>query len=263
MRNRNNSSAKHCTNCNKPGHTLFNCRYNKNQNVRNRTSEDNVRHIQNSKNFPNQNTSNKPNTSFQNSNPTFQVTPNPEDIPKILQENHSNPTSGHSGFHRTYTRIKQVYKWNNMKKDVKYFIKQCVSCQKNKLVRKKYFMPIEITTTSTTPLEKIFLDIVGPLPLTENGNKFIITLQDDLTKYSQAYAVPNHETITIAQKFFENFICKFGIPNYIVTDQGKDFTSKLLSEVTKLFKIKQINRTAYHPQSNGALKEVTQHSQTT
>nr|CAI5826123.1 unnamed protein product [Callosobruchus analis] len=113
---------------------------------------------------------------------------------------------------------------------------------------------MEISTTSSQPIEKIFLDIVGPLPLTEDGNIYILTLQDDLTKYSQAFAIPNHEAITIAKKLVENFICKFGIPKFMVTDQGKDFTSELLGHVSKLFKIKHINCTAYHPQSNGALE---------
>nr|CAI5863137.1 unnamed protein product [Callosobruchus analis] len=113
---------------------------------------------------------------------------------------------------------------------------------------------MEISTTSSQPIEKIFLDIVGPLPLTEDGNKYILTLQDDLTKYSQVFAIPNHEAITIAKKLVENFICKFGIPKFIVTDQGKDFTLELLGHVSNLFKIKHINCTAYHPQSNGALE---------
>lgn len=180
--------------------------------------------------------------------------PEPEEITTILQENHTSPTAGHSGFHRTYNRIKKHFKWNNMKNDIKNFIKTCESCQKNKLVRKKFVKPMEITTTSSNPLEKIFLDIVGPLPLTESGNKFILTLQDDLTKFSQAYAIPNHETKTIAENLVRGFICKFGKPDIIVTDQGRDFTSKLFSQIAKLFKIRHINCTAYHPESNAALE---------
>lgn len=111
---------------------------------------------------------------------------------------------------------------------------------------------MEITTSST--FEKILLDIIGPLSLTENGNKYILTLQDDLTKFSRAFAIPNHEAVTIAKCLVENFICIFGAPEKIVTDQGKDFMSSLLKNVAKLFKIKQINCSTYHPQSNGALK---------
>lgn len=109
-------------------------------------------------------------------------------------------------------------------------------------------------TTSSRPFETIFLDIVGPLPLTENGNKNILTLQNDLTKFSRAYAIPNHKAETITKCLVENFICIFGAPEKILTDQGKDFTSLLLKNIAKLFRIKQINCSAYHPQSNGALE---------
>lgn len=113
---------------------------------------------------------------------------------------------------------------------------------------------MEITTTCTKPFERIILDIVGKLPLTVNGKEYILTLQDDLTKYSQAYPLPNHNAETIAKTLVQIFICKFGVANSILTDQGRDFMSNLLKEVTKLFKIKKINITAYHPQSNGALE---------
>lgn len=52
-------------------------------------------------------------------------------IPKILKEFHDTPMSGHSGFHRTYKRIRSHYKWNNMKLDIANYIKTCDSCQKN------------------------------------------------------------------------------------------------------------------------------------
>lgn len=182
------------------------------------------------------------------------IAPKDDEINDILIENHNNPSSGHFGYHKTLHRIKQHYKWSTMKSDVKNFIKHCTSCQANKLVRKKNKKPMEITTTSTKPFERIALDIVGPLPLTEDGNKYILTLQDDLTKFTQAYAVHNHEAETIANVFVTKFICNYGTPLSILTDQGRDFTSNLFKNVAKLFKIKSINTTAYHPESNGALE---------
>lgn len=111
-----------------------------------------------------------------------------------------------------------------------------------------------ITTTSSKPFERIALDIVGPLPLTINGNVCILTLQDDLTKFSQAYALPNHEAKTIADKLTHEFICKFGIPESTLTDQGPDFTSNLIKEVSKLFRLKKIQTSIYRPETNGALE---------
>ncbi|KAK2575228.1 hypothetical protein KPH14_012810 [Odynerus spinipes] len=86
---------------------------------------------------------------------------------------------------------------------------------------------MEITTTSEKPFERLALDIVGPLPLTESGNRFILTGQDDLTKYCFAEAIPNHEASTIA-KILTKYFMKFGIPKTFLTDQGSDFMSKLI-----------------------------------
>ena len=182
------------------------------------------------------------------------VNPNRDDIPQILKEYHDSPIGGHMGYHRMLNRIKMKYRWTKMNNDISNFIKSCDSCQRNKISRQNVRQPMEITTTSNRAFERIALDIVGPLPLSENGNRFILTLQDDLTKFSQAYPIPNHEAETIAKVFVTQFICKFGIPDSILTDQGSDFKSKLLKTIANLFKIKQLHTTAYHPQSNGALE---------
>ena len=98
------------------------------------------------------------------------------------------------------------------------------------------------------------MDIVGPFPLTEAGNKYILSLQDDLTRFWQVYAIPDHEAETIAKVLTNNFLCRFSIPKIILTDQGPEFVSKLMAEIARLFKIKKIQTTPYRPESNGALE---------
>lgn len=138
-----------------------------------------------------------------------------------------------------------------MKIHIKKFLKSCPSCQLNKNPNETIKAPMEITTTSEKPFQRLAL--VGPLPLTENGNRFILTMQDDLTKCSYLKALPNHEAKTIAQSLLD-FIMIFGIPESILTDQGTDFTSNVIKELNKLFKIKHILSSPYHPQTNGALE---------
>lgn len=140
-----------------------------------------------------------------------------------------------------------------MQQDIKNYLKTCQSCQVNKTNRKPNKNPMEITTTSENPFDKIYLDIVGPLPLTLNGNKYILTIQDDLTKFSYAYPCENHESVTIANNLVK-FISIFGIPSSILTDLGTDFNSSLMKDVVKLLQIKHLNTTPYHPQTNGALE---------
>lgn len=183
-----------------------------------------------------------------------QTTPKPEDILKILEENHSLPHSGHFGFQKTYEKVKSKFYWPSMKDDIHRYVQTCPSCQENKLVRKKNKEPMVITDTSEEAFNKVALDIVGPLNLTESGNKYLLTIQDNLTKFSQAFPIPNQEAETVARTFVNEFVCKFSLPQKILTDQGSNFTSNLFKSVAKLFKMKHIQTTAYHPESNGGLE---------
>lgn len=140
-----------------------------------------------------------------------------------------------------------------MKKDIKNYIKKCPSCQINKTNFRPSKAPMEITSTSNKPFEKLAIDIVGPLPQTLNNNRFILTMQDDLTKFSYAIPIPNHESETVAREL-SKFITLFGIPRSILTDQGTDFMSRLIKDLTKLFSTKHIVSSPYHPQTNGALE---------
>lgn len=178
---------------------------------------------------------------------------NPEDITRVLPENHESPFGGQQGITRTTKRIKQTYYWPTITKDTTEYIRKCESCQKIKS-SKNTKIPLKITTTSRTPFERVALDIVGPLPISHDNNKYILTFQDDLTKFSEAIAVPNAEANTIARMLIERIVCRFGIPDSILTDQGSNFLSNLFKEVCKILKTRKLQTTPYHPQTNGALE---------
>lgn len=172
----------------------------------------------------------------------------------IFKQFHDSLLGGHAGLNRTVKKIKRQFNWPGLKQEVKDYIKNCPSCQTNKTTNRHHRSPMIITTTSSKPFEKIFMDIVGPLIPTAIGNTYILTMQDDLTKYSLGVPLPDHTANTIAQAFVVNFVCVHGIPETILTDQGTDFLSKIFAEVCKLLKINKINTSPYHPQTNGSLE---------
>ena len=79
-------------------------------------------------------------------------------------------------------------------------------------------------------------------------------MQCDLTKFSMAVPIPNHEANTVAYHFVTSCVCLHGIPSVLVSDQGTEFLSRILAETCKLLKIKKCNTSPYHPQANGALE---------
>lgn len=174
---------------------------------------------------------------------------------QLLKEYHDNPLGGHQGHHRTLNALKLKYCWPNMKRDVIEYINTCKSCNERKTLPKdSQHVPMQLSFTPSRPFQHVAMDIVGPLPITKQGNKFLLTFQDVFTKYPEAIAIPDQQVNTIAQKFVNNIICRHGCPESLTTDQGTNFTSAMFSEICKLLEIKQIQTTAYHPEANGVVE---------
>jgi len=87
-----------------------------------------------------------------------------------------------------------------------------------------------------------------------SGNKYILTCQDDLSKFLVAIPIPQQDAETVAREFILNIILKFGAPAQILTDQGLNFLSDLFKITCKLLRIKNIQTAAFHPESNGSLE---------
>jgi hypothetical protein len=104
---------------------------------------------------------------------------------EILKELYETPIGGHIGMNKTYKRLKQYISWEGMKEDVETFIKKCEKCQKKKLTQyhtRQYHtrMPLTLTYTPSVVFEKCIIDIVGPLSPSREGNRYILTVQDDI-----------------------------------------------------------------------------------
>lgn len=173
---------------------------------------------------------------------------------KIIEENHSSIIGGHKGVTKTYNRIRQRYFWPYMKQTVQNFIRNCKNCQLKKLVRVKTKQPMILTDTPDVAFDKISMDIMGPLPTSRSGSTHILTIQDLLTKYCLAIPLKITTATHVAEAFIKDFICTFGAPRALLTDQGTNFINVLMRIVAQKFKIKQYKTTAYRPQANGSVE---------
>ncbi|CAB0043507.1 unnamed protein product [Trichogramma brassicae] len=181
-------------------------------------------------------------------------TPEVEDRLRIIQESHDSALGGYKGVTKTYNRVNEKYFWNGMKKEITDYVRSCPTCQKEKLTRVKTRLPLTITTTPTEAFEVIEIDIVGPLPITTSGNKYLLTIQCNLTKYAEAISLPEVRADVLAATFAREFICRFGCPKIIRSDQGPNLIGRTFSSMAKIFKITQFKSTAYRPQTQGSLE---------
>jgi hypothetical protein len=172
---------------------------------------------------------------------------------KVISEMHDCPIGGHQGVSRTLERIKLYLEWKGMEQDIRDYIKKCVTCQQMKLgkIAKE---PLQVTDTQEFPWNKLALDIVGPLEITSEKNKYILSCQDNLSKYLVAVPLQSQTAEEIAEKLVKFIILIYGIPTIILTDQGMNFCSDVFRRLCILLKIEKVQTTAYHPESNGALE---------
>ena len=99
-------------------------------------------------------------------------------------------------------------------------------------------------------LDIVSLDIVGPLPVTERGNKYLLTFIYHFTRYCDAVPIARQDTGTIAREFVIRIITQLGVPRRMLTDKGANFTSELIQETCRLLKIQKLQTSSYNPQAN-------------
>lgn len=178
----------------------------------------------------------------------------PEDMRLLIFDNlHSAETAGHFGRDRTVESIKRRYYWPGLKDDIARWIKECDVCARAKPgpgLGKSALHQFRVNEI----MRCVAVDIFGPLPLTEDGNEYIIVLGDYYSKWVDAWAVPNHQAQTVADKIVVEFFTKFGCPQQIHTDQGREFQSELFRLVCQKFGIQQTRTAPYRPNSDGLIE---------
>lgn len=72
-------------------------------------------------------------------------------------------------------------------------------------------------------MERVGIDVLGPFPRTDKGNRYILTAMDYFTKWPEAYSLPDQEAETIVDALVEGMFSRLGVPEVIHTDQGRNF----------------------------------------
>ena len=103
-------------------------------------------------------------------------------------------------------------------------------------------------------MERVAIDVLGPLPVSESGNRYILIAMDYFTKWPEAYALPNQEAETVAKVLVDQFVSRFGAPAQLHSDQGRNFESQVFTEMCKLLGIEKTRTTPLHPQSDGMVE---------
>ena len=174
--------------------------------------------------------------------------------PFVLYHSHASPGLGHFGRDRILQRLRRSFFWYGMHDDAVQYIKSCETCLKNKKTKRKPRAK-QVLYSPGYVNQRLHLDIYGPInPVTNNGNKYILTMIDGFSRFVQMAPLNEHSAEKVAASMIEKWISVFGFPTEIFTDQGREFQSNLLSTFCKQFEIAKLRTSPYHPQSNSVLE---------
>ena len=104
---------------------------------------------------------------------------------------------------------------------------------------KKNHAPLQ-TIKAGYPMQGVAVDIIGPLPESETGNKYVLVASDYFTKWTEVYAIPNQEATTVAQKLTDEMFCRFSPPEQLHSDQGRQFESQV-TVFPRIDRVRSIN----------------------
>ena len=100
------------------------------------------------------------------------------------------------------------------------------------------------------------MDVLGPLPTSQGGNKFILVVMDYFTKWVEMFPMKDQTAETVAEVLVDQVFSRMGCPIELHSDQGSNFKSKVMTEVYRLMGIKKTQTTPYHPRGDGMVERM-------
>ena len=170
---------------------------------------------------------------------------------------HETPFAGHKGVNATSRLIKRDFYWPKMDTDIKCWIQECPSCQRNKTSRDKPAGLLQPLPIPARRWSDVSMDFITHLPKTRSGNTAIMVVVDRLSKL--VHFIPTVDTANaeaVARLFIDNIFVLHGMPERIVSDRDPRFTGTFWQALCAIWGCKRQFSTAYHPQTDGQTERV-------
>ncbi len=162
---------------------------------------------------------------------------------------HEHKTAGHFGVNATVARARDRFYWPGMEDDIRKCVVACEVCLAKKTdsgLKQGTHQP----RRSGYPMQRVYIDLVGPLSPSPQNNRYLLTIEDSYSRWVAAYPIHNKEATTVARMLVDKYICQWGCPVSIHSDQGKEFTAEVFLETMKTLGIQKTTTPPYNPQSN-------------
>ena len=168
----------------------------------------------------------------------------------ILRRYHGLPLTGHTGRRKTYEHITLHYYWPGLRRDLRRWLKSCLTCRRRKTPRPMRAGNPGTVSNAIKPWETICIDIISATAVSKGGYAKILTILDAFTRYIMAIPLRHANAEEIGNALFREVFCRFGKPQRIHSDEGKEFVNDALTAMYERWGVNQTSTGGYQPQAN-------------
>ncbi|XP_071574667.1 uncharacterized protein [Temnothorax nylanderi] len=155
----------------------------------------------------------------------------------------------HFGTDKVHDFLKRYFDGANFARIARDVVASCEICQATKYYTRAT-VGSEYYDLPEAPGDTLSMDIFGPLPVTNQGHKYVLVLMDQFSKYVKLYPMRDQRLDTIIEMLESRFFAEIGIPETILTDNGGQFLTDRWREYAR-DKGFSVRRTSpYNLQSN-------------
>jgi hypothetical protein len=146
-------------------------------------------------------------------------------IPMVLAYFHASPLGGHLGVFKTINKIRSLFIWKGMDKEIHLRVHACHTCALSKPAQNSRLVLLG-SVVAQRPMQKIFIDYVGKFPQSKVGNLAILVCVDAFSKF--VWMIPIRQAMTKAtiKALQDRIFSSFSVPEILVSDNAHCFTSK-------------------------------------
>jgi len=169
--------------------------------------------------------------------------------PMLLKYVHDSAGSGNLGARKTFHKVAANFWWPKMQAEVFGHVKKCVFCQRTKSAKTTQ-VGLHSTNPSFRPMERLFIDFVGPLIRTKRGNVAILVIVDGFSKFVTLHSVRRISASVVVEYLERTYFPAYGTPMSIVSDNATAFRCKQMKDLCFRLGINHYTTTPYYPQAS-------------
>ncbi|KAM8702628.1 hypothetical protein ACLKA7_000758 [Drosophila subpalustris] len=170
----------------------------------------------------------------------------------LIQKAHTEETATHGGMEKTLHALRRQFYWPGMVIQVRDYVRKCEVCKEMKAQNYRMQVGIGKEVLTDRPFQKIYVDFLGKYPRSKRGHTWIFIVVDHFSKFTFLKAMKEASAADVVNFLVHEVFFKFGVPEVIHSDNGRQFTSKSFEAMIKAFGITHLRTPVYSPQSNAA-----------